>query len=278
MFSDEHVVYRYKYLPFSEGSLKTLSESTIKYTCPLDFNDPFDCFPYYDTSGLKNLHKTRPDLLARATQARGLRGAKKITERPRIIAELRNRVEDGEFAKDLLREVGVVSLSRNPQSILMWSHYAQYHQGFMLELRIPLWGYKEDMPLTEQRLMPFPVKYSERRPHVDVALANNSRLVEDILLTKSIEWGYEEEERVIDRDRGPGIHVYRRNEILSAVIAGMRMSHENCARIDAVLRSISAECENEVRFLKAVPSADKYELSIPGLGRSEEGEIRGRIT
>lgn len=273
MFPEEHVVYRYKYLPFSEGSLKSLSDSTMKYTCPLDFNDPFDCFPYYDTAGLKDLHKTRPDLLARAARARGLRGAKKITERSRMIAELRNRVEDGEFAKDLLRGVGVVSLSKNPRNILMWSHYAQYHQGFVLEFRIPLWGYEEDMPLTEQRLMPFPVKYSERRPHVDVALTNESSLLEDSLLTKSVDWQYEEEERVIDKDRGPGIHAYRRNEVLSAVITGMRMSSENYALISSTLRSISTECENEIQLLKAVPSADKYELSIPGLKRSEESAI-----
>lgn len=271
MFPEEHVVYRYKYLPFSEDSLKTLSDSTIKYTCPLDFNDPFDCFPYYDTSGLKNLHKTRPDLLAKAAQARGLRGAKKITERSRMIAELRSRVENGEFAKDLLRKVGVVSLSKNPRNILMWSHYAHYHQGFVLEFRIPLLGYKEDIPLTEQRLMPLPVNYSERRPHVDFALPKGPGFLEDLLLTKSMDWQYEEEERVIDKDRGPGIHVYRRNEVLSAVVTGMRMSQENAAVIESILRSISGECENNLQLLKAVPSAEKYELSIPGLDRSPVG-------
>jgi hypothetical protein len=270
MFPEDHVIYRYKYLPFTEGSLKTITDSTIKYTCPIDFNDPFDCFPYYDTSGLKDLHKTRPDLLAQAARARGFRGAKRITERSKMIAELRNRVEDGEFAKGLLREVGVVSLSKNPRSILMWSHYAEFHRGFVLEFRIPLWGHKEELPLTEQRLMPFPVKYSENRPHVDVALSKDSSFLEDLLLTKSSEWSYEEEERVIDKDRGPGIHPYRRNEILSAVIVGMRMPPDNRARMKSVAHAAAAECENDVLFLIAEPSADRYALAIPGLERENE--------
>lgn len=41
----EDVFYRYKYLPFNEGSLKVITEGTVKFTCPLDFNDPFDCQP-----------------------------------------------------------------------------------------------------------------------------------------------------------------------------------------------------------------------------------------
>ena len=267
MFPEEHVIYRYKYLAFNEGSLKVITDSTIKYTCPLDFNDPFDCLPYYDASGLKNLHKTRPDLLAQAAHARGLRGARKIIERPRMIADMRRALEEGEFAKGMLREVGVVSLSKNPRSILMWSHYAQFHQGFVIEFRIPILGLREDLLLAEQRLLPFPVKYRKSRPHVNVALPQNSHFLDDILLTKSVEWRHEEEERVLDKDRGPGIHKYRRNEILSGVIAGMRMREDNRAHLESVVRDVTAECENKVSLYTAIPSTNKYELSIPGLER-----------
>ena len=41
----EEVFIEYKYLPFNEGSLKVITEGTVKFTCPLEFNDPFDCQP-----------------------------------------------------------------------------------------------------------------------------------------------------------------------------------------------------------------------------------------
>lgn len=38
----QEFIYRYKYLPFNENSLKILTEGTIKFTDPETFNDPFD--------------------------------------------------------------------------------------------------------------------------------------------------------------------------------------------------------------------------------------------
>lgn len=46
MFKEEDVIYLYKYLPFNEGSLCVLTEGTVKFTSPLNFNDPFDCLPH----------------------------------------------------------------------------------------------------------------------------------------------------------------------------------------------------------------------------------------
>lgn len=42
----------YKYLPFDEGSLRIITEGTIKFTLPSEVNDPFDCAPDYETSNI----------------------------------------------------------------------------------------------------------------------------------------------------------------------------------------------------------------------------------
>jgi len=41
-------IKRYKYLPFDIGSLKIITQGTIKFTKPSEFNDPFDCDPGHD--------------------------------------------------------------------------------------------------------------------------------------------------------------------------------------------------------------------------------------
>ncbi|SIS82470.1 hypothetical protein SAMN05421760_105270 [Neptunomonas antarctica] len=49
----ENYIYRYKYLPFDpDGALKIITESTIKFSNPLEFNDPFDCITFIDTQQL----------------------------------------------------------------------------------------------------------------------------------------------------------------------------------------------------------------------------------
>ena len=145
MFDEDHIIYRYKYLPFTEGALKTISEGTIKFTCPLEFNDPFDCLPYYDTTTIGRLPKIRPELFKAAGERRGLSPAQRLQKKGEFVARLRNRINDGTFAKVNLSRVGVVSLSKTALSVLMWSHYAEFHQGFVLEFRIPIKGSRRDL-------------------------------------------------------------------------------------------------------------------------------------
>ena len=38
---EKDVVYRYKYAPFDAGALKMVTEGTIKFSDPRQFNDPF---------------------------------------------------------------------------------------------------------------------------------------------------------------------------------------------------------------------------------------------
>lgn len=129
MFDEERVIYRYKHLPFSDGALRALTEGTIKFTCPLEFNDPFDSIPHYDTT----------------------------RERPQIQI-------GAEYSKDL---------------------------------------------------------------------------VDKIILTKSADWAYEQEERVVDHIRGPGIFPCRRDEILCSIVAGLKMTESDYRKLREIVRSLT---------------------------------------
>lgn len=263
MFEESNVIYRYKYLPFNEGSLKTISEGTIKFTCPLEFNDPFDCSPFYDTTNLIKITSIRKDLFRDAAKRQGLTAAQGIQKKSEFVARLRKRIEDGSLGTDQMKRLGVVSLSRNALSILMWSHYAQYHQGFVLELRIPVRGKQADIHYTNDRLLPFRVIYQPNRPVINMSQYNEEELLHKILLTKSDLWSYEQEERVITEDRGAGIYPYRRDEILCSVIAGMRMTEENRQILATECAKLQYSKIPSLRLYHAMPSKTEFALHVP---------------
>ncbi len=263
MFEESNVIYRYKYLPFNEGSLKTISEGTIKFTCPLEFNDPFDCSPFYDTTNLIQITSIRKDLFRDAAERKGLTPAQRIQKKPEMVARLRKGIEDGSLGTAQMKRVGVVSLSKNALSILMWSHYAQYHQGFVLELRIPVRGKQTDIPYISDRLLPFPVIYQPKRPVVNMSQYDKEELLHKILLTKSELWSYEQEERVITENRVAGIYPYRRDEILCSVIAGMRMTEENKQTLAAECAKLQYSKIPSLRLYHAMPSKREFALHVP---------------
>jgi hypothetical protein len=135
MFAENNVRYLYKYLPYSKGSLEVLKSETLKYTCPLEFNDPFDCSPAYNEEVIDQLLDNRKDLVDEIAKREGWHPddyENKVKEKSSILEE-----NFEEINKDTLKTIGIVSLSRNPKNILTWSHYAKNHTGFVVGFRIP---------------------------------------------------------------------------------------------------------------------------------------------
>ncbi len=213
MFDEGHVIYRYKYLPYSPAALEAIVAGTMKFSCGLDFNDPFDCNPHFDLMHIKNIPKLRPDLFRAAGERRRLSPAQRIEQKGQFIARLRGRIQDGTLRRQQLERIGIVSLSRGGKNVLMWSHYAERHKGFVLEFRIPVLGETRDLAYATDRLLPLPVTYQSGRPTIRIGAELPEDLVNRIVLTKSEEWEYEAEERVVDHLRPPGLPLPSRRDL-----------------------------------------------------------------
>lgn len=94
--------------------------------------------------------------------------------------------------------IGVLCLTTKPDNLLMWSHYAQNHEGFVLELDI-------SHPFFNQKIKKYdsdetcsysgrPLKVQYRTDRYEGVWKND--YIHDALLVKSIEWSYEEEYRM----------------------------------------------------------------------------------
>ena len=262
IFAENNVRYLYKYLPYSNGSLEVLKSGTIKYTCPLEFNDLFDCQPVYDQEAIDQLPNTMPDLFKACAKIENWHPNDYENRVKEKLPILKEKLLNGGIDKETLQKIGIVSLSRNPKNILMWSHYTQNHTGFVVGFRIP--NNKSDIQKIDILCRPLKVNYSKERLKYAYGIDSKPDALNKIVLTKHSSWKYEEEERVIDLDRGPGIHNYPRNDMLASVIAGARMSEEHKDDIKNIIHKIQPELRNRVKLFEAQESKEDYEIIIPG--------------
>ena len=119
--------------------------------------------------------------------------------------------------------IRICSLSKNYQSPVMWSHYANGHRGVVLGVEID------------------PNKYNVRSVFYDGPMKINLKNLNpnssiDILTTKLQAWEYEEEERVFTIDGGQFVDV-----VLKKIIFGSRMNTRDKGLIMDLVESICPE-------------------------------------
>ncbi|TSA09789.1 MAG: DUF2971 domain-containing protein [Deltaproteobacteria bacterium] len=267
-------IRRYKYLPFDEGSLRIITDGTIKFTPPSKVNDPFDCAPDVETCNIAEYLNSRPDLLARAGERLNLSPAQIIEEKQTMIKRLEIAADHGAFGQQFSDSVGICSLTRDPLNLLMWAHYAQHHTGFVVEFDIPIVVTDTDKPPTESLLdwlIPQEVEYQTSKPVVSF-FDDKDVTTKKQFLVKGEDWAYEQEERVIDYVRGHGIHKYDRKTVLHSVIAGMRMDDRNYMTLVESVNKANQDLNLRIEVYKTEPVKGKFELFV--LGRSDLQPIK----
>jgi hypothetical protein len=156
--------------------------------------------------------------------------------------------------------IGVVSFTEEPASLLMWAHYADKHMGFVVE-------YAPEHPWFDRRRGPDDEFFRLRQVHYQTeraAVVATQTSGEELMLTKSEEWSYEKEWRVVlplegcvvkaqDAHHGVPVHAVQvPREAIRRVILGCRMSPE--------ARRVVIERAAGLPIHEAVPSKKTYGL------------------
>lgn len=257
--------YLYKYVEFDQEKLvlDIITKNKIKFSDPSRFNDPFDCSPHYRNSSEPN--KVRPDLFARLDRG-GLSPAEKIIFTQRAINMANCAFKDGNFNKEAMRAIGVLSLSRTPWNVLMWSHYARHHTGFVVEFQEQT-VFPIGQDGTDPRwLVTFEVNYSDERPVIERWDRPVEKEIDKIFMCKSKVWEYEQEERVINYQSGPGVIEYE-SSLLKSVIAGCRISDDNFELLKASVKQANKSRADKVVLYRAELDDRRYRLNIPNFHR-----------
>lgn len=182
----------YKYFRDDQRSVEAVKSNKLWYSAPCKFNDVFDCDILIDEKAILN------SVLNQFPDKRGVRpGSPVWKEAQKQIAKeipsLRTTL-DG-----LKTKTGIACFSESDDSILMWSHYANNHRGMCVEYDL--------MRINEQLgFSPVPVVYGGERVWFgtiapDKYEAESQRVLIESLTSKSQEWDYEREWRII-RDDG----------------------------------------------------------------------------
>jgi hypothetical protein len=156
----------------------------------------------------------------------------------------------------LADSIYAICFTANDQSLLMWSHYADHHKGAILTFD------SDNVPSILDRAKP--VRYITDFPQDDNLIEtvtshlkrafDGESLIERTLLTKSQEWSYEQEYRVIVpvTDRNEDGLVVVPPESLVSVVLGCRMSKTERAELaQAALKTFpNVLVRNAVRSVK----------------------------
>lgn len=185
----------------------TVFDGLLFPSSPFYFNDPYDCglciepsFLYDDATRKMLLDILKKYFIPKPSEIKKILESENLIEDCRIVISQHGIKIDEEFDKTIFETIrnleniaksrfSIVCFSDKNDSILMWSHYAHYHTGFCIEY-----------DLTEKKVFNDnirPVNYIKSRVIIDKSVQYNQDRLMEAVLTKSDEWSYENEWRLI---------------------------------------------------------------------------------
>jgi hypothetical protein len=247
------ILYKFREAPTEEKHKSIFTSHQVWFPTPLDFNDPFDCRiePSWEGTVAQHIVFFTRVLMNQA----GLDYAAAVKRAKQLVATGKHvvtpdRVQAADSLRlDLLATMGVYCLSEERGSILMWGHYSTCHKGFCLgfDTSIPdgLFGRAEQ------------VTYSQDLPVAAMVVDSENDIVRKMLLTKSCDWSYEREWRIIEFDNVPGLITYP-PESLVEIIFGLEMDETH----KAALRQLARDAGCHSRFFQARKQPGQYALAF----------------
>ena len=249
----------YKYL--SSDRIDVIENLEIRFTQPPSLNDPFESalrlgFSTDIEKLAKKIDQSLEDNWDRTPPEKQTDRNKEIKENTKVrlknsLSEMLSPAKMGvDVANRISRNVGILSLSRTDSNLLLWAHYASNHLGYLigldrshpfLSLRVSDGGKTQARKIT----------YTTQR---NIFSSSDPDYHEKLFCEKSIDWAYEEEERVFrsledldSRGRidsfGNKIHLFDLpNDLIQRVVIGARMKLDDERRIIAAISKNGINC------------------------------------
>ena len=168
----------FKYYALNKNSVSALTEMYLYASHPNQLNDPFDC---------------NRDLILIDTEedAKTLWGKLYQPLKDEYEGDLNQILRESNkgFWLLLYKKIGIISLTESTLNPTMWSHYADNHKGFCIELDTDLVGFKHNGP--------FPMHYTNDIKPIGLSDFGGPLSVLIQTNVKNLEWQYEREWRML---------------------------------------------------------------------------------
>lgn len=255
----------YKYT--SESRIEDiLVKNQLRFTQPCFFNDLFDVNPSIEKLNLKSILRNLVgqekeklvnsffDMLIKynyrdksfnteSNKKAFLLGINQLSNEEVISA-----ISDVVY-EEINTSIGILSLTEEFDNILMWAHYTDYHKGFVIEFNSEI----------EYLGQPHKVIYNpdNKRPSLELNIINP----EITFLTKSKEWEYENEYRIIrklenaDEIKGDNYLFKFPKNLINSIYCGCNMKISDKGKIIKIIKE-----DEELKHIKVydMKISDKY--------------------
>ncbi|MCP0915868.1 MULTISPECIES: DUF2971 domain-containing protein [Acinetobacter] len=255
VYQDEDYIYLYKHQPITDSRLELLTKGTISFTKPDKFNDPFDCVYAVDESYHYSVEEIQKKFLELFKQK--ISNEEAMHYEKESIEKENQAINDLTYFADINSLMGICCLNHNPLNILMWSHYADFHKGFLTEFKFR----KTDLlnpSLNYLNFFPIPVSYMDEMLVIDreTRLDPNGKIIE-IYTSKAAEWSYEKEFRVIRPNTSESIQKLPYDDLICSVIGGLKISVADEKKLEMI-----CEAEN-IPYYRVQRISNTYKLTVP---------------
>ena len=251
----------YKYFP--PKRIDTLENNKLCFSTAHKFNDPFELKPYVKaictTEYLEELHtekssaalaKAYKELPRAQRKAFSFKKFEKMYDSYEVVNEASKRMAAltpmaaNSALSTLANNTGILCLTKQPDNLLMWSHYAESHQGFVIEFDEESCFFNQKRSDNDEFGHLREVIYQQARPSIVLSNTHASEL----LLTKGLIWAPEEEWRMLwprSNDPGESYLLDFPSSAVKSVILGCNMTKNNKEKIFGIINSekyAHAEC------------------------------------
>ena len=200
-----------------DSTKKMLENNSMWFSSPKNFNDPFDCQIIPNTNNTESeIRKFLRDNINDLSDSEIDNLAKITFNQP---SKWKNTIE--KTFDSIINSTGICCFTENPKNLLMWSHYTDCHKGVCLKFNL--------LKDPSFFVYPLPVNYQDKYPDYN-HLGDRNDLIKDIILTKSSDWKYENEIRVMKLNK-IGLVPFKK-ECLEEIIFGYRTEQKD---IDSIM-------------------------------------------
>lgn len=231
----------FKYRDFNEDKnyKELILNNTLYFSSPKNFNDPFDCrvYPDYESGSREEIKSKFYDIIKNQNPLLTEKKWLVLTERA-FKKNYQNIKSPSEMIKTynniLDKFFGICSFAECNNNLLMWAHYSNSHQGFCVEFDAHLLYQigSNYLKYCNELMHFYKIKYETAYPAINPYIKGANDLL-DWITTKSLDWNYEREWRLIYFNH-PNIAVKFPDNIIKSVYFGVNCSEDkmtNCIQM-----------------------------------------------
>jgi len=229
--------YICKYYTIDTDFYNSILNNYLWFSDPNDFNDPYDVNPIFE---LPNYKEDDLNILAEIIDKKGYLNGKTYNEIVKYYSNpdnLKKALKD--FRDKFVPNIGICCFSQTEDILLMWSHYANKHKGICLKFDMD-----KDEPFFK---IPIKVDYLEKPPSFDFIhnRENVGKTAQLFVGTKSIDWKYENEIRIVkykqafDSFRGK---INFNKSSLIEMIFGYKIEKQTITNLMTLMKGIGYDC------------------------------------